>query len=374
VHVSAEVIREAADLDALSGEWRQLAVAAGNVFLTPEWFFVWAKHYGQRSSPFVVTVRDRPGHLVGLLPLARTNRTIHFAGANVGDWFGLLVRPGCEADVALAAARTIGTTSRAPLVLHNVDRGAPWIKALMDVAPRRSRLQLQEQVIPFSPLPASWEEFLEAHSRNFRSQVGRKERKLLRSHGARFRLAEDPTLLAADMKTFFALHESRWAATGDSTLTRGAVQSYHADFAEAALRQGWLRLWFLEADGRDVAAWYGWRVGDRYFYFNGGWDPAWSDASVGLVLMAHTIRSAIEDGATEYNFLLGDEDYKARFASAQLPVETVVLASRYDAAQLVTRVDRRVRRLADRLPTGLRGRLRATAAPLVDRLPGARGR
>lgn len=373
--MSAEVIKEAADLDALSDEWRQLAVAAGNAFLTPEWFAAWAKHYGQRSSPFVVTVRDRPGHLVGLLPLARTNRTIHFAGANVGDWFGPLVRAGCDADVARAAARAIATASRAPVVLHNVDRSASWIQALMDAAPRqRNRLQLQENVIPFIPLPATWEEFANERSRNFRSQVGRKERKLLRSHAARFRLACDPNLIATDMKTFFALHESRWAATGGSTLTRGAVQSYHADFAEAALRQGWLRLWFLEAQGQDVAAWYGWRVGDRYFYFNGGWDPAWSDASVGLVLMAHSIRSAIEEGAAEYNFLLGDEDYKARFASAYRPVETVVLAQRFDAAHLVTRVDRGVRRLADRLPPGFRGRLRAAAAPLVDHLPSARGR
>jgi len=74
--------------------------------------------------------------------------------------------------------------------------------------------------------------------------------------------------------------------------------------------------------------------------------------------MAHTVRSAIEEGAREYNFLLGNEDYKSRFASAYRPVETVVLARICDTAQLVMRVDRGIRRVADRLPRGCGDRCR----------------
>ena len=175
--------------------------------------------------------------------------------------------------------------------------------------------------------------------------------------------AEDPLdRIAADMEQFFALHEKRWSAEdGGSTLARGVVQAFHADFAAAALRHGWLRLWFLEAEGRDVAAWYGWRVGERY--------PTSTVGGTRLVprqrrsggLMAHTVRSAIEEGAREYNFLLGNEDYKSRFASAYRLVETVVLARTCDAAQLVM-VDRGIRRVADRLPRGLRDGC-AMAAP-----------
>jgi CelD/BcsL family acetyltransferase involved in cellulose biosynthesis len=177
------------------------------------------------------------------------------------------------------------------------------------------------------------------------------------------------------METLFRLHHARW--NGDSpssSLTSENAQAHHVDFAARALKRGWLRLWFLMADGREVAAWYGWRIGHRYCYFNAGWDPAWLHKSVGLVLLAHTVRSAIEEGAKEYNLLLGDEAYKARFATAQVPVETVVLAPPTSPSQLIIHLDMGVRRLAKSLPPRLRVRLRSAAAPFAAHLPGARPR
>ena len=64
-----------------------------------------------------------------------------------------------------------------------------------------------------------------------------------------------------------------------------------------------------------VAGWYGWRVGDRFSYYQAGFDPAWSRYSVGFLLLAETVREAIAEGAAEYDLLLGDEAFKARFAT-----------------------------------------------------------
>jgi CelD/BcsL family acetyltransferase involved in cellulose biosynthesis len=238
-----------------------------------------------------------------------------------------------------------------------------------------TRRQLQSSVLPYVPLTATWKDFLETRSRNFRSQIGRKERNLQRHHGLDFRLANDPAQLPAAMETFFRLHRARWNDDlRGSSLTSEKSRAHLADFAARALNRGWLRLWFLMADGREVAAWYGWRIGHRYCYFNAGWDPAWSHASVGLVLLAHTVRSAIEEGAQEYNLLLGDEAYKARFATAQLPVETIVLAPPTSPSQLIIHLDIGIRRLARAIPPRLRARLRSAAAPVTAHLPGTRSR
>jgi CelD/BcsL family acetyltransferase involved in cellulose biosynthesis len=363
-------------MDSLADEWRLLAEAQGNAFLTPEWFSAWRRRYGQKSSPMLVAVRDSEGGVAGLLPLAHVGRTVQFAGANLGDWFGPLARTGLELEVAAAAAQTLAQAGRRMLVLHNVDQDAAWISALTKAWPGSLiRRQLQSSVIPYVPLTATWEDFLETRSRNFRSQIGRKERNLRRHHSLDFRLANDPARLPAEMETFFRLHHARW--NGDlrgSSLTSENAQAHHADFAARALKRGWLRLWFLLADGREVAAWYGWRIGHRYCYFNAGWDPAWSHESVGLVLLAHTVRSAIEEGALEYSLLLGDEAYKARFATAQVPVETVALAPPTSPGQLIIHLDMGIRRLAKSLPPRLRVRLRSAAAPVTAHLPGARSR
>jgi CelD/BcsL family acetyltransferase involved in cellulose biosynthesis len=47
---------------------------------------------------------------------------------------------------------------------------------------------------------------------------------------------------------------------------------------------------------------------------------------VGLVLLAHSIRAALEDGLDEYRFLRGAEPYKYRFADEDPGLETIVAA------------------------------------------------
>ena len=112
------------------------------------------------------------------------------------------------------------------------------------------------------------------------------------------------------MRMYFHLHDKRFADRGGSSLSAERTRSFHREFAAAALEQGWLRLWFLELDGLPAAAWYGWRLGERYSYYNSGFDPAFAALSPGLVLISAVIESAFQEGAAEFDFLLGGESYK----------------------------------------------------------------
>ncbi|MEJ2888085.1 GNAT family N-acetyltransferase [Actinomycetospora aeridis] len=369
-----EILADPADEPGLVDDWRALAEAMGNAFVSPEWYAAYARHYGQEAPPFVVRVRDADGSLAGLLPLCRSGRTVRFAGANVGDRFAPVAAPGRAAEVARAAAGALG---RRPVTLHNVDVGADWVAALGEgMSGRVAATHLRGGVMPFVPLTGhTWDSFLGARSRNFRSQVRRKERALLEGEGAKVRATAFPGEVRGDIAEFFRLHELRWdSREGGSTITSPTVQAFHADFAAAALERGWLRLSFLEVDERAVAALYAWRIGGRYAYFQAGFDPEWSEKSVGLVLMAHTVREAIEEGADEYDLLLGDETYKARFATDERAVETLVVAGTLDPTRLLAQVDAGLRRATDGLSPELRARLRDVAQPVLARMPGTRSR
>jgi CelD/BcsL family acetyltransferase involved in cellulose biosynthesis len=369
-----EILADPADEPGLVDEWRALAEAAGNAFTTPEWYGAYARHYGADAPPFVVRVRDADGSLAGLLPLCRSGRTVRFAGANVGDRFAPVAVAGREAEVARAAAGALG---RGAVVLHNVGACAPWIGALGEgLRGRVAATRLRGSVMPFVPLTGhTWDTFLGARSRNFRSQVRRKERALVDGEGAKFRATAVPGEVRADVAEFFRLHNSRWdEREGGSTITSPTVHAFHEDFAAAALERGWLRMSFLEVEGTAVAALYAWRIGGRYAYFQAGFDTAWADKSVGLVLMAHTVREAIEEGADEYDLLLGDETYKARFATDERAVETLVVAGALDPTRLLAQVDAGVRRATDGLSPELRARLRDLAKPVLARMPGTRSR
>jgi CelD/BcsL family acetyltransferase involved in cellulose biosynthesis len=99
----------------------------------------------------------------------------------------------------------------------------------------------------------------------------------------------------------------------------------------------------------------------------------WRAHSVGLLLLARTIEDATDEGAAEYDLLLGDEAYKYRFATAERTVTTLVLTPRLHPARLLVATDNALRWSAGKLPPEARARLRRAASRLVRRLPTARG-
>ena len=65
--------------------------------------------------------------------------------------------------------------------------------------------------------------------------------------------------------------------------------------------------------GRIIAALYGFHHATRTYYYLGGFDPEFKQYSPGTILIAHAIAEAIREGATEFDFLRGREDYKYRW-------------------------------------------------------------
>ena len=328
-------VAETAHLGSLEPEWRRLAVLRGNGFLTPEWFGAWDRHYGDGWTPFVPVLRGPDGALRGLLPLALPNsghpRVCRIAGAYLGDRFHPVCEPAVEAAVAAAAGEALAGVAKqwSVISLGHVQVDEPWVEALGAATGRR--LSTRRRIA--APLPLidiasyeSWEEYLGTRSSNFRQQVRRFARRAAREAQVRIRRTERADDLEADMGTFFALHDKRFGDRGGSALSAERARSFHLDFAAAALEQGWLRLWFLELDGSPAAAWYGWRLGDRYSYYNSGFEPLFAALSPGLVLISAVIESAFEEGAAEFDFLLGEESYKYRFAERERTVSDVTLA------------------------------------------------
>ncbi len=71
------------------------------------------------------------------------------------------------------------------------------------------------------------------------------------------------------------------------------AEPFHREFATQAFHQGWLRLWFLEIDGKPVAALHGFRFAGADSAYQAGRDPAFRQQPVGFVLLAHAVREAL---------------------------------------------------------------------------------
>jgi CelD/BcsL family acetyltransferase involved in cellulose biosynthesis len=347
--------------------WRALAVERENVFISPEWYGVWLAH-NPHERPLTLVCRDEHDGVAGVLPLVVSRRgparILRFAGAAIGDWFGPACSRADEPAVAAACAAALESLSADWHVvgLDRLERDRAWPQRLAAAWPRGDLLVApwhEGDVLPYVEIgPGGFAGYLAGRSRHFRSHLRRDRRRLEERHSVRFRMTEAEPDLDRDLTTLFRLHHGRWESRGGSTL-RGSGERFHRAFARVALARGWLRLWTLELDGSPVAAWYGWRVGARYCYSFGGFDPAYADERVGFLLVAHTIERAAEEGSAVYDMLWGDEPYKRRFETGRRHADSVLLTRRgHPASALVSGVSWS-RSCVRRLPQPLRKQLKA---------------
>ena len=312
-----EPLRDLSEID--HAEWDRLARQSGNVFATREWVTTWWEVFGEPGSLLSFGCRDAAGRLVALLAMYVRAGELRFLGHGLADSLGPVCAPRDHPAAADAMRR----------VLH--ESRERFDHFIGDDLPERDGwgLALGARTVRRTSSPVlraegrDWSSFLDTRSANFRQQTRRRERRL--AHALHYRLSDHASRLDADIDELVRLHEARWG--GASRSFAGGRATFHRAFAARALEKGWLRLWIAELDGRPAAAWYGFRYADAEWYYQAGRDRRYDELSIGFVLLAHTIRTALDDGVHEYKMLRGDEGYKLRFTNDDDPLETVTLAS-----------------------------------------------
>jgi CelD/BcsL family acetyltransferase involved in cellulose biosynthesis len=376
-----ELITDRSALAGLEDDWRRLAEARSNPFITPEWFWAWIRQHEDRAEPALAVVWRPDGSLRGLLPLIRATtgrlRRIRFGGYDLADHLEPVAADGDRVAVAGAAAAALDLAELgcATLVLDNVDAEPPWWEELADGAPGRLvAKRVKGSVLPYADISSlAWEHYLKGRSRNFRRDIRRKLARLERDHTVEFRCTASQDELAADLEALYRLHDARWS-DGNSTAAGDRTRAVLSDFAAASLDRGWLRLWTLSLDGAPVAALMQWLVGSRVSSYYTGFDPGLRSEGVGLVLTAHTLRAAIKEGADEFNMLLGDEPWKQRFATDRRAISTVVLVRGRHPARMIVSAEAGARRAIGHLSPRAQQRVNSLARPLARMLPSVRRR
>lgn len=370
-----ELVDESSGLTDIVPDWRRLAEQRGSAFRSPEWFFASIRVAAPGWRPLVAVARDSSGSIHGVMPFAipsRRRRHLRLGGALRCDLSGPAAEREVEREIAAAALEAVAAEygGRSVIGLGNVETASSWWRP--DSGSGLVAIQGPESVLPYAELEGlDWDGYLASRSRGLRSQIGRKMRALRRDHDVELRFTGTREELEVDLPTFFRLHEARWRdRPGASSLSDPRVRAFHNEFCSAALAQGWLRLLMLEIDGTAAAAWYGWCIGDRWSYYQAGFDPQWNRSSVGMLVLAESIRAAIEDGAREYDMLLGDEAFKSRFADRSRSACSVTLVAGSHPARLVAPLTVALRRAWRRIPASHRVRVKQGAIAVRARARG----
>ncbi|HWQ23587.1 MAG TPA: GNAT family N-acetyltransferase [Gaiellaceae bacterium] len=319
-----------ADLSSVRAEWTKLAERTQNIFATWEWNALWWQHYGRPGSLLATACRSPDGDVRAILPFflwrRRPLRVVRLIAHDTADQLGPICAPEDREQAGRASRALLARVGARVLVAERLSAEEGWPGLLGG----RRLVHEPSPRVRFGD--GGWEAFLRSRSRNFRSQVRSRERKLFTRYRAAFRLAADAERLPADLDSLFALHRARWASARTDFVRH---ESFHRQLAAVALERGWLRLWLLEVEGEPRAACYGFRFGDVECFYQSGRDPAWESSSVGSLVLLHAVREALSDGVAEYRLLRGGEAYKYRLATDDPGLESVGVTRGLDVSALL---------------------------------------
>ena len=324
--MTVDVVTETEALLDLRLEWQHLyETADAEIFMAWDWQLSWWRHLGGSRQLFVLVARDAGGCARGLLPLSletvrvglrRLHRLRFMGDDRVGsDYLDALIEPGWDKAVVPAFARLL--TARNPswdlLELRDMDEHSSTARRLCDALGDGYKLHSTPGLMcPAGDLnpEQSPEEFLSQCGRS--DNYARRRKWLTSQPDFRIDLCRDPTKLAPALNDFFRLHRLRWAKAGGSLgIVGAAVETFHREALMALSSSGHVRLYTLWVQGSAVASVYALTRGKTFYYYQSGMDPAWRSRSVGLVLIGETFSDALRSGFTRYDFLRGEEGYKA---------------------------------------------------------------
>ena len=356
-------IEDPAAFQALREEWDELLAAslADSFFLTWEWLYAWWTHLAGDRRLFLLVARQG-GRLVAIAPLSLRARrvagvvplrSVEFLGADrlSSDYLDVIVRRGWEADAIPALARYLAD-ARLALELASVRRAGCAAAALSRALTQRRwrMLETPTAVCPFIDLSGhTWESYLGTLESKPRNDFLRLLKNLTKKFSVRLEPASSEPQRREFMVHLVRLHNLRWQNLGGSDALHTAdLVAFHDEVSRVTLERGWLRLFVLWLDGQPVASLYGFRYGRTFYFVQTGFDPAYGRHAVGLITVGLTIKSAIAEGAEEYDFLRGDEAYKFRWAREVRHLATLEVYPR-GAPELLYRRTQRLTAVAKRI-------------------------
>jgi CelD/BcsL family acetyltransferase involved in cellulose biosynthesis len=362
--VTARLIRDEAEWDALRPEWEAL-YAASPYASTPldfDWLRVWWRVFGSTygTGGLQIVTAWRGTRLVGALPLYEGRngagpfgvRQLRFVSTGEAeyeetcpDYPNILCLRG-EEDACLDAVwHCVERLAWDHLELLDLPKESPLLhnRAL----PGRART-FQRGTCPVADLTGGFEAYLGRLSSNSRQQARRLLREGERA-GATFEIvAADQAADAFD--DLVRLHQGRWTAEGKpGVFAAPRFTAFHREIVQEWLPGGRAVLARLSVGDEPVAVLYGFVTGSGFDFYQSGVrrDVTGRLRSPGNLAHLLLIQTLAERGVTAYDFLRGTSSYKERLATRENQLVGVQVwrptlrAATCRSARLAARVTRR---------------------------------
>lgn len=326
-------------VEQIAGEWRRLCDESGDeeVFYRPEWAQAYLQAFDPKAEAVMISAWAGE-RLRGILPLVRRRTfvsgfpiTTLTIPANVHSLrASLTVCLGEEGAVVLKALWQ--ATKNLPqwdlIDVANVVEGSALDRmvALAQADGYRTACKRTSQTL-YLPIETSagastpeksgaQPPWLSGTRPKFRSHLRRAKRQLEEQGTLELKhySAADPEAL----EKFYVLEASGWKGTeGTAIKCHPSTRQFYDAVAQAAARDGYLSLDFLELNGKPIAGHFGFNLRGRYFLAKAGYDEAFRRHGPGQLLVNEILSQTPERGLHEFDFVGPATWDESRWASAR---------------------------------------------------------
>jgi len=297
-------------------QWTKL-LAAGDtdtVFLTWHWQRAWWEAFG-RGELMLIAVQ-RAGQIVALAPLFSDTGMVFFVGSGGSDYLDF-VGDICDLEVLNAILERARRQVQGFLgfrFYHVPDKSRTGSR-LQEAAAELGLVCFDEGDLAAPALGLSAEPEL-ARAATRKKSLVRHENFFRREGSLKVQHIQDGAVVLPYLDEFFRQHIARWAETPYPSLFHDHTQrDFYRRLTCTAAQTGWLRFTVLEWEGHAIAFHFGSCYQGNYLWYKPTFAIDLARRSPGEVLLRQLILAALDEGAHTFDFGLGDEAFKQRFAT-----------------------------------------------------------
>jgi CelD/BcsL family acetyltransferase involved in cellulose biosynthesis len=319
---SACAVKVHDSFDAVSADVWDHAVASGPtdaIFLTWRWQRAWWETYGRGRLLIVVVRRD--------------DESTAIAPFFIDGGMAFLTGSGGD-QLYLIGPHDSGTVEATLRALLDEEPGLLGVRLYQvpDHSPTPRLLEGAAAAIGWTVCGEEWLEWpclemgpsgVNGRAAADRTSLRRHERALGRQGSLVVETATEPSAIRTQLDPFFEQHVERWAATEfPSLFTDEVSRAFYRNLTDIVGPSGVLRFTTVRLDDESLAFHFGTSYGGHFLWYKPSFAIAHARSSPGEVLLRHLVLRAADEGVSVFDFGIGGEAFKLRFANSLRRVQT----------------------------------------------------
>ena len=314
--MTLEIVHEVARLREIEPQWTALVESdpESTPFQFPSWLLSWWAHFG--SGLLHVLLFWSGTQLAAVLPCFRHHWKgrcqLTLIGSGITDYLDPPIVPHITGDVVCSLQKHLADWPDWDVCVWQ-DLSAATPLARLRGAQRHPDIQCSE-----TRLTRSFDVFWEQRSKDLRRNVRRYSQRARDLGAVEFEVSDEatPELLT----TLVRLHTLRWKEQGQSgMIAANRSEGFLRAVGPKMAREDRLRFFALRFRRELVAVIMALRYRNKIYGYMSAFDPDFDSLGFGRTLLYEAFRHAYSEGFEAWNFLRGDEPYKASWGA--LPID-----------------------------------------------------